>query len=229
CRRRRLAYAAVSRVAVMVTVSEDLKRFVVERTGAAARRVHVVYNGIGPARSVSEETKESLRAEVGIHHGDGGVAVGGNLYGVKGHRYLLEAVPRILEACPSTVFLIAGRGEQEATLREQAKALGIDPSVRFLGLREDVPALLATCDLFVLPSLSEGLSIAILEAMSSARPVVTTRVGGNPELVVDGETGVLVAPADPEQLASAVVRTLTKPAEARRLGENGLNRVKSRF
>src|SRR5262249_15321637 len=94
---------------------------------------------------------------------------------------------------------------------------------------EDVPALLATCDLFVLPSLSEGLSIAILEAMSSARPVVTTRVGGNPELVVDGETGVLVAPADPEQLASAVVRTLTKPAEARRLGENGLNRVKSRF
>ena len=153
----------------------------------------------------------------------------GSLYGVKGHRYLLEAAPSVLKACPSTVFLIAGRGECETALREQARSLGIDAQVRFLGFRQDVPALLAICDVFVLPSLSEGLSIAILEAMAAARPVVTTRVGGNPELVVDGETGVLVEPADARRLASAVIRILTDPAEARRLGENGLSRVRGRF
>ena len=134
-----------------------------------------------------------------------------------------------MKARPSTVFLIAGRGEREAALREQARSLAIDGHVRFLGFRHDVPELLALCDVFVLPSLSEGLSIAILEAMAAARPVVTTRVGGNPELVVQGETGILVEPTDAPGLAGAVTRLLTDPAEARRLGENGLSRVRSRF
>jgi glycosyltransferase involved in cell wall biosynthesis len=153
----------------------------------------------------------------------------GNLYPVKGHRYLLEAVPRILETCPSAVFLVAGRGTCEEALREQARSLGIDTRVRFLGLRQDVPFLLAIGDVFVLPSLSEGLSIAILEAMAAGKPVVTTRVGGNPEVVVDGETGLLVEPADAQALASAITRVLTRPTEARRLGLNGLARMKSRF
>lgn len=227
--RRRLAYRVVSRAAVMVAVSEDVRRFVVERTGVSARRVRVVYNGIGPAGPVSGEARGRLRADLGIRDGERVVAVVGSLYGVKGHRYLLEAAPSVLEACPSTVFLIAGRGECEAALREQARSLGIDARVRFLGFRQDVPALLAICDVFVQPSLSEGLSIAILEAMAAARPVVTTRVGGNPELVVDGQTGVLVEHSDAGRLASAVTRILTDPAEARRLGENGLSRVRSRF
>lgn len=228
-RRRRLAYRVVSRAAAMVAVSEDLKRFVVERAGVSARRVRVVYNGIGPAEPVSKDATARLRADLGLHRGERVVAVVGSLYGVKGHRFLLEATPGVLAACPSTVFLIAGRGESEAALRTQAKSLGIDARVRFLGFRQDVPALLALCDVFVLPSLSEGLSIAILEAMAAARPVVATKVGGNPELVVHSETGVLVECADPAGLASAVTRLLTNPAEARRLGENGRSRVQSRF
>ena len=104
----------------------------------------------------------------------------GSLYPVKGHRYLLEAAPQILTLCPSTVFLFAGRGDCEAELRAQAGSLGIEARVRFLGLRQDVPALLALADVFVQPSLSEGLSIAILEAMAAARPVVTTRVEAIP-------------------------------------------------
>jgi glycosyltransferase involved in cell wall biosynthesis len=226
---RRLAYRIVSRAAGMVTVSKDLKRFVVERTGASARRVRVVYNGIGLLGPVSAEARARLRAELGIRDGERVVTVVGNLYDVKGHRYLLEAAPSVLRACPSTVFLIAGRGEREAALREQATSLGIGTRVRFLGFRQDVPALLAICEVFVLPSLSEGLSVAVLEAMAAAKPVVTTRVGGNPELVVDGQTGVLVEPADPPRLASAVTRILADPVEARRLGENGLSRVRSRF
>ena len=146
------------------------------------------------------------------------MTVVGNLYPVKGHRYLLDAAPRILARCPSTVFVFAGRGDCEADLREQARHLGIATRVRFLGLRRDVPALLSTGDVFVQPSLSEGLSIAILEAMAAAKPVVTTRVGGNPELVADGETGLLVEPKDAGALAAAVIRVLTDAAEARRLG-----------
>jgi len=226
---RRLAYRAVSRAAAMVVVSEEVKRFVVERTGASARRVRVVYNGIRTAGSVPQEIQASLRADLGISDEERVVAAVGSLYAVKGHQYLLEAAPSVLRACPSTVFLVAGRGEREAALRAQARSLGIDSRVRFLGFRQDIPALLAMCDVFVQPSLSEGLSIAILEAMAAARPVVTTRVGGNPELVVDGETGLLVEAADAKGLASAMIRILRDPAEARRLGNNGLGRASTRF
>jgi glycosyltransferase involved in cell wall biosynthesis len=227
--RRRLAYRVVSRAAAMVAVLEDIKRFVVASTGVPARRVRVVHNGIGAPAPVSSGILARLRTELGIRDGDQIVTVVGNLYPVKGHRYLLDAAPMILARCPSTVFLLAGRGDCEADLREQARRLGVDSRVRFLGLRTDVPALLTIGDVFVQPSLSEGLSIAILEAMAAARPVVTTRVGGNPELVVNERTGLLVEPADAGALAAAVIRLLTDAEEARRLGINGLERVRGRF
>ncbi len=227
--RRRLAYRVVSRAATMVAVSEDVRRFVVESAGVSSRRVRVVHNGIGPQLPVSPEVSQRARLELGISTGEPVVTVVGSLYPVKGHRYLLEAAPQILKTCPSTVFLVAGRGDCEAALREQAQSLGVEARVRFLGLRQDVPTLLELGDVFVQPSLSEGLSIAILEAMAAARPVVTTRVGGNPELVVDGETGLLVEPADAAGLALAVTRVLANPTEGRRLGANGLARVRSRF
>jgi len=153
----------------------------------------------------------------------------GNLYPVKGHRYLLEAAPQILARHPSTLFLFAGRGECETELREQARHLGIEAQVRFLGLRKDVPVLLTIGDVFVQPSLSEGLSIAILEAMAAAKPVVATSVGGNPELVVEGETGLLVAPANADALATAMIRVLSDIGEARRLASNALARAQSHF
>lgn len=227
--RRRLAYRVVSRAATMVAVSEDVRRFVVESAGVSGQRVRVVHNGIGPQSPVPPEVIQRARLELGISSGQPVVTVVGSLYPVKGHRYLLEAVPQIVKTCPSTVFLFAGRGDCETALREQARTLGLEARVRFLGLRQDVPTLLELGDVFVQPSLSEGLSIAILEAMAAARPVVTTRVGGNPELVVEGETGLLVEPADAAGLASAVTRILADPAEGRRLGANGLARVRSRF
>src|SRR5262249_200280 len=148
---RRLAYRAVSSVAAMVAVSEDVKRFVVERTGVSANRVRVVYNGIGtagpgpPAAPANPPARLRLSTEARV------VVVLGSLYGVKGHEYLLAAMPSILQACPSTVVLIAGRGEREAALKEQARRLGVDHRIQFLGLRGDVSALLAISDVFVQP------------------------------------------------------------------------------
>ena len=227
--RRRLAYRVVSRAATMVAVSDDVRRFVVESTGVSPRRVRVVHNGIGTPAPVSSEARAMVRTELGILDGEQVVTVVGSLYPVKGHRYLLEAAPQILTLCPSTVFLFAGRGDCEAELRAQARSLGLEARVRFLGLRQDVPALLALADVFVQPSLSEGLSIAILEAMAAARPVVTTRVGGNPELVVDGETGLMVEAANASALAAAVTRVLSDAGEARRFGDRGRERVQTRF
>jgi glycosyltransferase involved in cell wall biosynthesis len=227
--RRRLAYRIVSRAAVMVAVSEDVKRFVVETTGVSGRRVRVVHNGIGVRTPVSAEAVERVRAELGLVEGDRVLVVVGSLYEVKGHRYLLDALPQILRSYPSTVVLIAGRGDCEAALRDQARRLSIDARVRFLGLRRDVPILLDLGEVFVQPSLSEGLSIAILEAMAAARPVVTTMVGGNREVVVEGQTGLLVEPANAPALASAVTRLLSDPGGARHLGQNALARVTTRF
>jgi glycosyltransferase involved in cell wall biosynthesis len=227
--RRRLAYRLVSRAAVMVAVSQDLRRFIIDATGVSAARVAVVHNGIAPAASVPAKARARLRHELGLVDGQQIVTMVGSLYAIKGHRFLVEAAPRILQSCPSAVFLIAGRGDCDAELRDQARRLGIGGRVRLLGLREDIPVLLAISDLFVQPSLSEGLSIAILEAMRAGCPVVTTRVGGNSELVIDGETGLLVPPRDVEQLAAAVIDLLIDPARARRLGDKGLAFVADRF
>jgi len=227
--RRRFVCRIVSHIATMVAVSEDVKRFLVRTTGVAERRIRVVYNGVGGLAPLPAHQVWRRRSALGIAGDQRIVGVVGSLYGVKGHRYLLEAARQILEACPSAIFLIVGCGELEADLKAQAKRLGLDGRVRFLGFREDVGELLSLFDVFALPSLSEGLSLAILEAMAAGRPVVATNVGGNPELIVDGETGVLVPAGDVRNLAAAIARLLTDTAEARRLGENGMDRVKRCF
>jgi glycosyltransferase involved in cell wall biosynthesis len=131
----------------------------------------------------------------------------------KGIAHLLDAAA----AVPHASFAIAGDGPDRAALEARAATLGIGDRVRFLGHRRDVPALLASADLFVLPSLYEGLPLAVLEAMTAGVPVVATAIGGTDEVVRDGETGTLVPPADPAALAAAINRTLADRDRAARL------------
>jgi glycosyltransferase involved in cell wall biosynthesis len=226
---RRAAYRILSHITTVVAVSEDVKRLLVEVTGAAERRIRVVHNGIARWTPPAPDEIARRRAALGIGADERIVGVVGSLYGVKGHRYLLDAAPQILRTQPATRFVIVGRGERETELRAHAVALGLGERVRFLGFRTDVRDLLSLFDVFALPSLSEGLSIALLEAMAAARPVVATRVGGNPELITDGETGLLVPAGDSPRLADAVTRLLQHEREARRLGENAMHRVTRRF
>ncbi len=148
---------------------------------------------------------------------------------MKGHQYLIAGIPAVLEQCPNTSFVFAGRGQLEAELTEQVYRLGLEKRVHFIGLRQDIPRILAMLDVFVLPSLSEGLSMAILEAMVAGKPVVATQVGGNPELVVDGETGFLVPPRDSQALAESMVVLLTNKKLAAQLAENGKRRAEGQF
>ncbi|WHZ29214.1 MAG: hypothetical protein OJF51_004015 [Nitrospira sp.] len=227
--RRRAAYRIIARTAMLVAVSEDLKRFVVERVGIPADRIKVIYNGVTPGPPVNDAEVERCRLELGIQGGDIVLGSVGSLYPVKGHTFLLEAMPTVLKRFPNTVLIIAGRGELEVPLKDQAKRLGIEQNIRLLGMRQDIPRLLALMDVFVLPSLSEGLSMALLEAMAAGKPVVATRVGGNPELVEEGKTGMLVTAEDAAELAASLMKMLEEPTTMHSLGRTGAVRVQQEF
>jgi len=227
--RRRAAYRLVSRQGTMVAVSQDLKRFICDRLGIAEKRVEVIYNGVAQAQTVTDEETQKCKAEIGISGLYPVLGVVGSLYPVKGHRFLLEAIPEILRRWPQAVLLVIGRGELEAALKEQVEQLAIGANVKFLGMRQDVPRFLSVLYAFFLPSLSEGLSLALLEAMASGKPVVATRVGGNPELIDHGRTGFLVQPEDARDLAANLVKLLSDPGMMQEFGQQGAARVRQHF
>lgn len=228
--RRRLAYRWVSRRATMVAVSEDLKNFIVEKVGVCPERITVLYNGVDVSHPPTTQFDvDACRREFGLPEKDQIVGVVGNLYPVKGHQYLIEGIPAVLKKCPDTSFIFAGRGQLEMELKDQVHRLGLSERVRFLGLRQDIPTILAMLDVFVLPSLSEGLSMAILEAMMAKKPVIATRVGGNPEIVLDGETGFLVPPKDSQALAESLATLLLNRDQATQFAERGKRRAEGLF
>jgi glycosyltransferase involved in cell wall biosynthesis len=218
---RRVAAAAVSRY---VAVSRDTARRLRTEFRVPERRVRVVPNGIRvPAEAVRPDP--ALRAEIAGSAERPLVLAVARLERQKGHRFLLEAAVRI----PGATFALAGDGPARAELEACARELGVADRVVFLGRRSDVPRLLASCDVFVLPSLWEGLPLAALEAMAAGVPVVATAIGGTDEAVLDGTSGLLVPPADSATLAAAIRRVLDEPALAKRLGEAGRARVRERF
>ena len=143
----------------------------------------------------------------------------------KGHRYLLEAVARLRPAFPNIVLLVVGDGPLQSELAALAASLGISECTRFLGVRQDVPALFALSEVAVLPSLWEPFGLAALEAMAVETPVVVAATGGLPEFVAEGENGYLVPPADARALAESVSRLLADPAMALRTGQAARNTV----
>lgn len=227
---RRLAYRLVARHASrMVAVSRDIERDLVERVGVAPRGLVTIYNGIDLAAVRRPGAGVALRRELGLAPAAAVVGAIGNLFPVKGHVYLVQAAARLASHRPDLALLLCGRPVLEAELRAEAARLGIAERVRFLGFRDDVGALLDALDVFVLPSLSEGLSLALVEAMAAGTPVVATAVGGNPELVEDRVTGLLVPPRDPDAIAAAAGRLLADRPLARRLAAAARARVERTF
>jgi glycosyltransferase involved in cell wall biosynthesis len=147
----------------------------------------------------------------------------------KGHAYLLAALPKLIQEIDDLVVLIAGEGRLRDRLLEQARDLGVEKQVRFLGNRRDVPEIQRALDIFVQPSLWEGLPLALLKAMGAGLPVVATRVSGCMDAVMDGGNGRLVEPADAEALAQVILELYRHPEERRRLGEAARCTVEDRF
>ena len=151
----------------------------------------------------------------------------GRLVAIKGHDVFLHATVRLAQTYPTAHFLVVGDGERREDLQSLAIALGVGERVHFLGWRRDIPTILAGLDIVVLPTILdfEGTPLAVIEALASAKPVVATCVGGVPEVVRDGETGLLVPPRDPEALAKAISRLLEDPIMGQQLGASGRSLV----
>jgi L-malate glycosyltransferase len=195
----------------------------VEREGLDPRRVLVIYNGVNFTRFQAARTRGPQLAE------HPRVLIVANLIEYKGHRYFLHAWQGVLRRFPKAQAQLAGEGAMLEELQTLARNLGVASSVSFLGRRNDVPELLAASDLYVHPSLQEGYSNAILEAMAAGVPIVATAVGGTVEAITDGETGLLVPPADAAALERAMVRMLDDRAAAARMANRAAAVARSRY
>jgi len=217
-RERGLHALLARRVDAVVTVSSTLRDNLVRYEAFPPGRVTVIKNGV--ALRPATRTREAMRAALDL--GDRPTAgIVARLAPVKNHELLLRAWKQVLERSPAAVLLVVGNGSQEPRLRAQAESLGLGDAVRFLGFRLDIPEILQALDVFVLSSRSEGLSLTLLEAEAAGLPIVATRVGGNPEVVRDGESGILVPSGEPEPLAEALARLLQDPKLRARMGEAG--------
>jgi len=220
-----------NRLADVILVNSDAVRRDVERTERHWEgKFRKIYNGVAPIERWEPDETMAFRRGEGIP-ADALVALCvSNFYPYKGHEELVEAAARVVRRFPDVLFLLVGRdsGTMEAT-RARIRERGIEGSVRFAGSRTDVPDILRASDLFVHPSREEGFSNAILEAMAAGLPVVACDVGGNPEAVVDGETGRLVPPRDPERLAGAMAELIGDESKRKVFGEAALRRVSERF
>jgi glycosyltransferase involved in cell wall biosynthesis len=223
-RSSRLQLRALSRgVDRYIAVSHDIAAELVERFRWPAAKVEVVHNAVDVER-FEVAAPPGLREELGVGEGPMVLTLG-RLDEQKGHAVLFEAATRV----PDAVFVIAGEGPERSALEGRARRMGIAGRVRFLGHRTDIPQLLAAADLFALPSLYEGTSLAVLEAMAARRAVVSSAIGGTEELIEDGKSGLLVPPGDAPALGAAIGRLLADPALRESLAARARARVEADF
>jgi glycosyltransferase involved in cell wall biosynthesis len=184
-------------------------------------RATTVLNGIPVERfQTSPARRDSARQKLGLRPEDIVIGCVGRLVGLKNHQLLISVLPALLAQHPDVRVVIVGYGELEDTLKAQAASLGVSAHVHITGQRNDVADLLPAFDVFALPSQTEGLSIALLEACATSLPVVASAVGGNPEIIHDGSTGLLVPSDDAPALQQALNRLLDDATLRQSLGQN---------
>jgi glycosyltransferase involved in cell wall biosynthesis len=212
----------------LIAVSQMVERKL-QAEGRTTAPVTRIYNGVDLSRYEQQEACCTLPEEYGMEPGSQLVGVVARLEPEKGHPTLLEAWPRVLRRVPDAYLLIVGEGSRREGLEAQARELRVAHRVVFTGRRDDVPAVTAALDVAVLPSYREAQGLSILEAMALSRPVVASNVGGIPEMIEDGVTGLLVPPHDAEALAGAITRLLRDHPYADTLARAGHDLVHDRF
>lgn len=227
------AYVRYERLAArwchrIVTVSNFQRDWALRLGIGGPEQVISIPNGVPTERTSTRRSRAEVMTELGIGKGFIILALG-RLAPQKGIEYLVRAAPRIRQAVPDVRIMIVGDGPLERPLARLAAELGAEDTVRFLGFRRDVGELLAAADLVVLPSLWEGLSISLLEAMVAAKPIVTTSLGSNREVTDDGRAARLVPPKDVEALAAAIVALAASPDEREVLGRMAQNIQRERY
>ena len=219
----------VCRLADCVLVNAEAIRDKLVEQGYAPSKIIVIRNGITLSKFGNRQRNSLLRQELAVPLSAPLVVVFSRLNQMKGIQYFLDAATILARRCPEVRFLVVGDGENRKELEEYASRLGLGQRTVFTGFRSDVPELLSEAAVSVLPSLSEGLSNSLLESMASGVPVVATCVGGNPEVIEHGFTGLLVPPRDSAALAAAVGRVLEDKELAVSFAQAGVRRVTELF
>jgi glycosyltransferase involved in cell wall biosynthesis len=210
-----------------VAISRAVQDSAASTFGMKSDKMSVIYRGIEPSRPFPREP--ALRERLGLGGASPLLLAIGRLAPQKGLKYLIAALPGVVRAEPSARLAIVGEGWLRPELEEQARSLGVEAHVSFLGKRRDVSALLAACDMFVFPSLFEGLGVSLLEASYAGCACIATNTGPIPEIVSHDQTGLLVPPRDSTALTTAILRLAREPSYARQLGDAARARALERF
>ncbi|MBI1852941.1 MAG: glycosyltransferase [Planctomycetes bacterium] len=217
------------RVDRVVTVAAYLERALVEHEGFDPRRIEVIANGLHPGPFDDAPPRADTRRALGIAEDRVVLVCVARLDEVKNHAFLLEAFRDVAARLPKALLLLVGDGPLRTDLEARCRALGLCDAVRFLGIRDDVPALLRASDAVTLTSHSEGLSMSLIEALASRLPSIATAVGGNGEIVDDGVTGFLVAAGDGRTFADRATRLLSDAPLREKMGEAARRAFDARF
>jgi L-malate glycosyltransferase len=226
-RRSALSRWKYRQVDCFICASEAIRQIVLS-DGIPGNRTVTVHEGVDLDR-IAAAPRAELHPELWLPHDAPLVGNVAALVPHKGQRHLVDAAGLVLPKQPDARFIIAGEGELRPTLEHQIRQHHLEKHVILAGFRPDILSLHKAFDIFVMSSVTEGLGTSILDAMACGKPVVGTTAGGIPEVVSDGETGLLVPPRDPEAMAAAIIRLLSDRSLRERMGAAGLARVHERF
>jgi glycosyltransferase involved in cell wall biosynthesis len=230
--RHKLAYRFSMRfVSKIAAVSDAVKKFLIEDRKIESSKIETIHYGIALNQFQSSNGFINLnkRQELGFTEDDIVIGTVARLAVQKGHAYLVEASKAIVAKYPNVHFVFSGDGPLRSELEKRVEKLGLAEHFHFLGFRNDVSELLFAFDIFVLPSLFEGLPNVILEAMASSRPVVATAVDGTPELIENQISGLLVDPKSPDQLSEAIMAVLAQEDRGIAIGRQARERIEKEF
>ena len=213
----------------VIAVSSVSKAHLMRYFGIPETKITVVPGFTELPEPVPEESIRSLKTELGLNVDDQIIGQVGRLHEQKGPDHLLTSFKTLHEKFPRLHLLMVGHGELAEQLRDQADSLGINDRVHWLGLRKDVPRVMSALDVLVLSSRYEGTPLTLVEAMALSRPIVSTTVGGIPDLLDHGECGVLVPPETPDAFAEAVASLLEDPERRKQLGDAAKNKVMTTY
>ena len=216
-------------VSQWIAVSEAIRQDLINYYGLPADRIEVVRNGIDVRDLTPQRSRQQARRALGIEEEALVLVEIARMTRQKGHRFLVSAISRMISSFPDLKCLFAGDGPQRPILEKQIRDLDIEDHFQFLGFRSDVPDLVQTSDIYVLPSLSEGLPIGLLEAMALGSPVVASSVNGVPEVLQHGVNGLLVPPGDVNALLAALTQMASDPSLRERLAEAARKTVLDHF
>ena len=228
--RKKATKAMFSQAAVVIGVGDDIGKSMREQGLLSERTpIAIILNGVDYDKFAQPRNVEQIRESLELPSGSKVISCVSRLEISKGQTYLIQATARLKEKFPLLRVLLVGDGSLLQELQEQAKQAGVLEQVRFLGRRSDVPEILAASDIFVLPSIHEGVPLVVLEAMASQKPVVATNIPGTRELIADGDDGFLVTAKDDVSLAERIDELLSNPDFANSMGKTAQAKVERQF